>query len=151
MIDLDWFRTASAVRVGNLWLPPKQGEASVARHCKQLFFLTNLDSFPYRFPGSATAIKVDDKYFILFCGHQLDGINPDRIAIHTFANNTITAAAYISPNLSDWTNDTDILDVTALQFYPEEYGSDRIESMYFPVNRGRLAKQHIEQICCLWL
>jgi hypothetical protein len=82
---------ARQVRIGSLWFDPAKVEHVLHRYCKQLFVLTGSEQFPYQFIGSSTAVEIDNRYVILCCGHQIDAINPNKLAIYSKSRNSTIA------------------------------------------------------------
>jgi len=92
---------ARQVRIGRLWFDPANVEHVLHRYCKQLFILTGSEQFPYQFVGSSTAVKFGNRHLVLCCGHQIDSIEPDRVAIYVKAqNSTVTASSLLRPKVT---------------------------------------------------
>jgi hypothetical protein len=81
LLEIMGQQQARQVRIGSLWFDPARVEQVLHRYCKQLFVLTGSEQLPYQFIGSSTAVKIDSRHLILCCGHQIDAINPDKLAI----------------------------------------------------------------------
>src|ERR1700687_1001799 len=68
--DIQWWLRESAVRVGNVWVPGRQVEPTLARYTKQLFCLTHYNEYPYAFLGSASGVRAGDRCFMVWCRHR---------------------------------------------------------------------------------
>lgn len=127
---------ARQVRIGSLWFDPTNVEHVLHRHCKQLFVLTGHEEFPYQFVGSSTAVNVAGRYLIFCCGHQIDSIEPENIAIYSKArNSTITASSLLRPQPMADASDTDWIDARALEYRVENYHIADLSREFFRVDR----------------
>lgn len=127
---------ARQVRIGRLWYDPANVEHVLHRYCKQLFILTGSEQFPYQFFGSSTAVKFGNRHLVLCCGHQIDSIEPDKIAIYVKAqNSTVTASSLLRPKVTTDNSDTDWIDVRALEYVVENYKTPNLSREFFAVER----------------
>lgn len=128
---------ARQVRIGPLWYDPANVEHVLHRYCKQLFILTGSEQFPYQFFGSSTAVRFGDRHLVFCCGHQIDSVQPDRVAIYVKAqNSTATASSILRPNVTADNSDTDWIDVRALEYDVENYKAPALGREFFGVERN---------------
>jgi hypothetical protein len=125
---------ASAVRVGELWLPSKQVEPSLARFTQQLFCLTHHDEYPYAFLGSATGVRFKGRFFLVWCQHQTKGYQPDDVTIPIESGKTlISGSQFLFVRPDDSNKEEDYVDLCAMEFIPEKYSSPNLDTVFFSV------------------
>jgi hypothetical protein len=131
----DWYRQKSAVRVGRVFYPAPAAIKALHRHCKKIIGLTGLDAFPYQFPGSATALRADDRCLLFCCQHQLIGLGADQIAIcpNSSKDEVITGNSMFVVKKSPLNLDTDLTDVCAFEFPTDDYSIKNLEFEFFQV------------------
>jgi hypothetical protein len=133
--NLEWWLSESAVRIGNLWVPGRQVEQTLARYTKQLFCLTHHDEFPYAFLGSASTVRMRESCFAVWCRHQTREYSPNDVTIPIESGKTLISGSrflFIQP---DETNEgEDFTDLCAMEFVPENYGSSNLDMSFFPLN-----------------
>jgi hypothetical protein len=121
-----------------LAIPGSQIEKTLQKYCKHIFILTGSQQFPYQFFGSGTAIKVDDRYFVFCCGHQIDRFAPEQVAIFQQATNeTFTGSNLIKTTITEANKDTDIIDVRAMEFVVGNYHIPNLSHQFFESARGK--------------
>ncbi len=128
-------KQARQVRIGSLWYDPANVEHVLHRYCKHLFIHTGSTQFPYQFFGSGTAIKYGDRHFVFCCGHQIDTVSPDNVAIYIKSeNSTATASLLLRPNITADNSDTDWIDVRALEYIVKNYKIPNLSREFFSVD-----------------
>jgi hypothetical protein len=135
--DVDWWLRASAVRIGTIWIPSRQVEATLARYTKQLFCLTHVDDFPYAFLGSATGIRFGSKCYLVWCRHQTRQYKPDDVTIPVEDGKMLISGSrflYVEPDNSN--DGEDFTDLCAMEFQPENYGIPNLDASFFSLNEG---------------
>src|SRR5262245_43192820 len=112
--NIEAWMTATAVRVGALWVPPNQVEDTLGRFTKQLFCLTHREKYPYAFLGSATAVRFGERFFLVWCKHQTRGYEPDEVTIPIDGGRTlISGSEFISVRIDGSNEDEDYTDLCA--------------------------------------
>lgn len=135
----EWIKQ-SAVRVGPLWHAARDVDEVLRRYCKHIFRLTGMEQFPYQFPGSGTAVRVDDRHFLFCCGHQLEGLDIDQIGMMTNEadNNIVTGFQMLLPRLTPENADGDVIDVRAFEYDPSAYGYAHFSGEFFAAEGGNV-------------
>jgi hypothetical protein len=130
--NIEWWLKESAVRIGSLWMPGKQVETALGRYTKQLFCLTHHNEYPYAFLGSATAVRVNNRCFTVWCRHQTKEYAPDDVTIPIEGGKTLISGSRYLYIVADESNkEEDFLDLCAMEFIPENYGSAHLEKAFF--------------------
>jgi len=138
-VDLEWWFQQATVRVGELWIPGRQAESTLARYTKQLFCLTHHADYPYCFLGSATGISYDGKYFMAWCRHQTRDYAPDDVTIPVEGGKTIISGEqYLFVTPTEVNRDEDYTDLCAMQFVPERYGVGNLAADFFSIRTDEL-------------
>ncbi len=126
---------ARQVLVGHIWRDFGSVEHALHGYCKQLFILTGIPKFPYRFLGSGTALKLGGTHLVFCTAHQIEDIHPDDVAIiHLPTNSILTGSKLYFPKPALEFVDTDILDVRVFRFKVEDYKISNLTSDFFPIN-----------------
>ena len=132
--DVRWWLRESAVRIGSLWVPGRQVEATVGRYTKQLFCLTHHVDYPYAFLGSATTIRFRNRCFLVWCRHQTKGYDPNNVTIPVEAGKVlISGSRFLYIETDESNKEEDFSDLCAMEFPTGEYDSANLDSLFFPL------------------
>lgn len=132
--NLSGWMGASAVRIGGLWVTGRNTEKILSNYTKQTFCLTGHEQYPYSFLGSATAVRLGEKCFILWCQHQTVGYSPNDVTIPVEDGKTLISGSVHHIVENDKSNaDEDYKDLCAMQFVPGNYKSPNLETAFFPL------------------
>jgi hypothetical protein len=132
--DLSSWVGASAVRIGRLWLPGRQVETVLGGYTKQIFCLTGHEDYPYSFLGSATAVRLVDRCFLVWCRHQTRDYSPDDVTIAVEGGKTLVSGSrFIFVNQEEAHADEEFNDLCASEFVIENYNSPNLEAAFFPL------------------
>ncbi|MFH6785715.1 MULTISPECIES: hypothetical protein [Methylobacterium] len=136
IVDLEFMRRATAIRIGRLYYPANLVENILARYAKQIFVITDYNEFPYCLRGSGSAIRNGDDCFVFCCGHQFPDYNPDKIVIPSeLEKGFLLSASFMrSPQVSEENKDEEYIDIRALNFNHLDYGDRSISSEFFPLD-----------------
>jgi hypothetical protein len=133
--DIQWWLRESAVRVGNVWVPGRQVEPTLARYTKQLFCLTHYNEYPYAFLGSASGVRAGDRCFMVWCRHQTREYSPDDVTIPIESGKTlISGSPFLYIERDESNADEDFTDLCAMEFIPKNYGSPNLDASFFRFN-----------------
>jgi hypothetical protein len=133
--DVNWWLRESAVRVGTIWVPGRQVEATLARYTKQLFCLTHVDAYPYTFLGSSSGMRFREKCYLVWCRHQTRQYNPNDVTIPVEDGKTLISGSrflYVEPDPSN--DGEDFTDLCAMEFLPKNYGVANLDASFFALN-----------------
>ncbi|OAF11428.1 hypothetical protein AYJ54_08390 [Bradyrhizobium centrolobii] len=132
---------ASAVRIGKLWVPGRRTETVLANYTKQTFCLTGHPQYPYSFLGSATALRLGDKCFVLWCRHQTREYAPNDVTIPIEGGTILVSGSRLLFVDDDESNtDEEFKDLQAMEFVPENYKSPNLEAVFFPLREDDVWK-----------
>ncbi|MBR1216879.1 hypothetical protein JQ557_02670 [Bradyrhizobium sp. U87765 SZCCT0131] len=132
--DLSTWVGATAVRIGKLWVPSRQAEATLAKYTKQIFCLTGNENYPYSFRGSATTVRIADRCFALWCRHQVRDFTPDNVTIPIEDGTVlVSGSSLLSVEEDDGNADEEFKDICAAEFLVENYKSPKLEKAFFPL------------------
>lgn len=135
--DVEWWLRESAVRIGTIWVPGRQVEATLAQYTKQLFCLTHVDAYPYTFLGTATGIRFERKCYLVWCRHQTQGYAPDDVTIPVEQGKTLISGSRFLYVEQDQSNEgEDFTDLCAMEFEPEKYGIANLDTSFFVLNEA---------------
>jgi hypothetical protein len=138
MLGILGARNAASVEIGNVLIPAREIERTLHKYCKHFFIHTGDPKYPYRFFGSGTAVAVAGRHFVFCCGHQIDHVSPDDVAIYHKAKNiTLTGSQLLKPTLTPDNNDTDWIDVRAMEFVTRNYSIENLSHQFFLVERRK--------------
>lgn len=125
---------ASAVRIGRLWVPGRQAETLLGSYTKQIFCLTGHEACPYALLGSATAIRLADKCFLVWCRHQTKDYSPNDVTIAIEGGKTlISGSSFLFVNEDLANAEEDFKDLCAMEFVIENYKSPNLEAAFLPM------------------
>jgi len=125
---------ASAVRIGRLWVPGRQAETLLGRYTKQLFCLTGYETCPYALLGSATAVRLADRCFLVWCKHQTKDYSPNDVTIAIESGRTLVSGSrFVFVNEDQANADEDFKDLCAMEFAVENYSSPNLETAFLPL------------------
>lgn len=125
---------ASAVRIGRLWVPGRQAENLLGNYTKQIFCLTGHETFPYSLLGSATAIRLADRCFLVWCRHQTKDYAPNDVTIAIEGGKTLVSGSrFLFVNEDQTSMDEDFKDLCAMEFVTEDYKSPNLEAAFLPL------------------
>ncbi len=125
---------STSLEVGRLVILARDLENYLKRFCKHLFILTGDNDHPYRLLGSATALKIRDRYLLYCCGHQIDDVDPSMVCfLHAESNTTISGSRIIWPTKTAENTDVDWTDVRGIQYVPESYALANLSSHFFEI------------------
>ncbi|WP_026595743.1 hypothetical protein [Methyloferula stellata] len=123
-----------SIQIGNLWYPTRDAGLRLATYCKHLFASTDDQQFPHFFPGSGTALQINGRFFLFCCQHQISHVEPEKIGFRLAHENKIAIpSALWAHNPEPVSDDTDLLDVRAFEYKPENYDGIPIEANFFDV------------------
>lgn len=132
--DLSNWIGASAVRIGRLWVPGRQAETTLANYTKQIFCLTGHAQYPYSFLGSATAVRLAERCFLLWCRHQTKQYAPNDVTIPIEGGKTLVSGSrYLFVNEDGANENEEYRDLCAMEFVAKDYRSPNIEAGFFPL------------------
>jgi hypothetical protein len=151
--DVRWWLRESAVRIGALWVPGRQVETTLGRFTKQLFCLNHHDQYPYSFLGSATALRIRDRCFLIWCRHQTKDYRPDDVTIPIDGGKTlISGSRFLYIEIDSSNKDEDFTDLCAMEFVPANYGSPNLVEHRSKNNpeqqtaRGEITYSHVRLV-----
>ena len=132
---------ASAVRVGKLWVPGRHAETVLGNYTKQTFCLTGHEQYPYCFFESATAARLGDKCFLLWCRHQTREYAPNDVTIPIEGGTILVPGSRLLFVDDDENNaDEEFKDLHAMEYVPENYKSPNLEAAFFPIHEADVWK-----------
>jgi hypothetical protein len=126
------------VRIGALTHSVWDVENILQKYCKQIFALTGDERFPYCLVGSGAAIQIAGRHFVFCCRHQIIGYALDKIAVPLSFAKIMSATTVRAPRVTNDNQDTDTIDVVALEFDVDRYGVANLTSEFFPVEESGL-------------
>ncbi|WP_159011359.1 hypothetical protein [Bradyrhizobium sp. S69] len=135
-----------SVRVGQVWIPGKQVEQTLARYAKLLFCLNHSVDHPYSLMGSATAIRWKDRCLLFCCQHQILQYAPDDVVIPTDKSGEIliSGSALIWREPDSTSLGEEFLDIRAMRFIPTNYGVANLEAGFFDLSASDCWKRETD-------
>lgn len=127
-----WF-SATAVRIGKVWVQSREVEKSLARYAKLIFCITGSNEHPYTLRGSATALRTGKHCVLFCCRHQIKGFQPDDVTIPVDKDGKtlISGSQFIWINLDEHNKDEEFLDLCAMVYDIPKYKEPNLEFSFF--------------------
>lgn len=130
-IDLRGYGVASSVRIGNVLIPARAAEATLARYAHLLFCLNDSSLAPYSLRGTGSAVKLNDRHLLFYCRHQVPDYPPDKIAVSVDdGRNMITASRAVWITASELEPE-EHHEICAVEFVPNDYATPSLGSCFF--------------------
>jgi len=126
----------SAIRIGDLVIPASSVESTLHRYAKALVCLNDHADFPYSIRGSMTSLRLRDRYFSIFCKHQISGFSPGQVGQFPRAEGGkfFICGGIFRDVLEDESNkDEEFSDVCAFEYNLAKYSMMNMHSEFFSV------------------
>jgi hypothetical protein len=128
------------VRIGTLLVPASEVTKILHRYAKPLICENPIEDYPYTIGrGTTTALRLDSRYFYVFCRHQIKDCDPRKVTTFPIAaggKQHICGGTghFTEPDLSN--DGEEFLDVFGWEIKPEAYAIPNLGSEFFPVIAG---------------
>src|SRR5262249_4856122 len=100
-----------------------------------VFIHTEIPNCPYQLLGSATAVRLGDRHWILCCGHQIDAASPDMVAIYSWNTQEMIGGSRLNRWIvTEENKDTDYIDIRAIEYIIANYGIANLSYEFFPLS-----------------
>lgn len=123
--------TGQSVEINGVIIPGRSIEDRLVRHAFNLVVHNDDPVYRVSIIGSATAVRFRDRYILLCTNHQLDGFDPERVAMLLDDGGLlVTSGGYRSPRI---TAETDACDLAAFDFTEPVLAHPSLSSRFFNI------------------
>jgi hypothetical protein len=114
-------------------IPGRSIEGALSRHAFNLVVNRNHEVYNISLVGSATAVRFRGQETLLITKHQLEGIDPQQVAMLTDDNNIITSGGFRHCNKE---SDSDAYDIVAFDFTAPCADRPELKKRFFDLRGG---------------
>ncbi|MDR3448321.1 MAG: hypothetical protein P4M15_00970 [Alphaproteobacteria bacterium] len=135
-LDIQFAIGETAVRSGDLIIPASSIEPTLYRYAKTLVCLNDDVDFPYSIRGTMTSLRFRDRYFSVFCKHQISGFSPANVGQFPRAEGGrfyICGGIYRDVCIDESNSGEEFIDACAIEYDLAKYSMTNLHSEFFNV------------------